>query len=463
MCTMKASEPSWVTNDESLRLRMVIDSAPALIHTARPDGYIDFFNQTWLDFIGQPLDKMLGWKWTSWIHPEDLEVLLRKRRESLATGDRFEEEARVLRADGEYRWMIHCAVSQRDAHGNVVEWFGASIDIEDRKRAEEALRQSEAYLAEGQRLVHAGSWALDVANNKYVYVSEEDLRIWGFDPGTSPTREEVFQRLLLEDRSKVEASLQKAIREKADTEYEYRIMLPDGTVKHIHTIRHPVLNGAGDVVQLFGTSVDITERKQAEEKIRQSEECLRLTLEATQIGTFDWDVAHDVWYASPIYYTALGYEPREGPGSRAEWVDRLHPDDRDPFARLTHDILTGESDQYEYDARLRHANGSYRWVHVKATGVEHGPDGKVTDVLQVPSMIGAKQEGAKMRPRALGPGIAGNHKLILLMYLELQPSPGAPFDVWRSKVFCYYSLVAFSFRFTERKKTIRVHALRLEK
>ena len=140
MCTMKASELSCVTNDESLRLRMVVDSAPALIHTARPDGYIDFFNQTWLDFIGQPLDKLLGWGWTSWIHPEDLEALIRKRRESLATGDRFEEEARVLRADGEYRWMIHCAISQRDADGNIVKWFGSSIDIEDRKRAEEALR-----------------------------------------------------------------------------------------------------------------------------------------------------------------------------------------------------------------------------------------------------------------------------------------------------------------------------------
>ena len=271
MCTMKASELSFVANDESVRPRIVVDSVPALIHTARPDGYIDFFNQTWLNFIGQPLDNLLGWGWTSWIHPEDLEVLMRKRRESLATGDRFEEEARVLRADGEFRWMIHCAVSQRDAHGNVVEWFGASIDIEDRKRAEEALRRSEAYLAEGQRLVHAGSWAFDAANDKYVYVSEEDLRIWGFDPGTSPTREEVFRRMLPEDRGDAEASFQKTIREKVDTQYEYRIVLPNGTVKHLHTIRHPVLNEAGELVKLVGTSIDITDRKRAEAALHDSE------------------------------------------------------------------------------------------------------------------------------------------------------------------------------------------------
>lgn len=312
MCTMKASELSFVANDESVRPRIVVDSVPALIHTARPDGYIDFFNQTWLNFIGQPLDNLLGWGWTSWIHPEDLEVLMRKRRESLATGDRFEEEARVLRADGEFRWMIHCAVSQRDAHGNVVEWFGASIDIEDRKRAEEALRRSEAYLAEGQRLVHAGSWAFDAANDKYVYVSEEDLRIWGFDPGTSPTREEVFKRMLPEDRGDAEASFQKTIREKVDTQYEYRIVLPNGTVKHLHTIRHPVLNEAGELVKLVGTSIDITDRKRAEAALHDSETRFRIFVDHAADAFFMLDFEEGtIIDASRCACEGLGYSRQE--------------------------------------------------------------------------------------------------------------------------------------------------------
>ena len=309
---MKASELSFVANDESVRPRIVVDSVPALIHTARPDGYIDFFNQTWLNFIGQPLDNLLGWGWTSWIHPEDLEVLMRKRRESLATGDRFEEEARVLRADGEFRWMIHCAVSQRDAHGNVVEWFGASIDIEDRKRAEEALRRSEAYLAEGQRLVHAGSWAFDAANDKYVYVSEEDLRIWGFDPGTSPTREEVFRRMLPEDRGNVEASFQKTIREKVDTQYEYRIVLPNGTVKHLHTIRHPVLNEAGELVKLVGTSIDITDRKRAEAALHDSETRFRIFVDHAADAFFMLDFEEGtIIDANRCACEGLGYSRQE--------------------------------------------------------------------------------------------------------------------------------------------------------
>ena len=151
-----------------------------------------------------------------------------------------------------------------------------------RERAEQGLRQSEAYLAESQRLTHTGSWAFDLASDKYVYVSEEDFRLWGFDPQEgSPSREAVFRRIHPEDRDKMRASFEKSLREKVDSSDEYRIVLPDGTIKHVHTIRHPVLNGAGDVVKLVGTSVDITERKRAEEKIRQQEMELRQVLDLT--------------------------------------------------------------------------------------------------------------------------------------------------------------------------------------
>jgi formate hydrogenlyase transcriptional activator len=359
---MKAGEPSCVTDDESLRLRMLIDSAPALIHTARPDGYVDFFNQTWLDFVGQPQDKLLGWGWTSWIHPEDVEAFVQKRRDSIAKGERFEEEARVLRADGEYRWMIHRAISQRDADGNIVKWFGSSIDIEDRKRAEEALRQSEAYLAEAQRLSHTGSWALDVASDKYVYVSDEDLRIWGFDPKSSPTREEVFRRMLPEDRSKVEASLQKAIREKVDTEYEYRIVLPDGTVRHIHTTRHPVLNSAGDVVQLFGTSFDITDRKRAEEALRRSEAYLAEAQRLTHTGSWADDGTIRPVYWSDETYRIFGLDPQKGLPARDEPISRIHPDDREKFIQAFDRAIYQKVDT-EAEYRIVLPDGTLKYAH----------------------------------------------------------------------------------------------------
>ncbi|MGA3135001.1 MAG: PAS domain-containing protein, partial [Terracidiphilus sp.] len=139
---MTAGGQSFDLPWQAVDLQRVIDSAPALIHTARPDGYLDFFNQRWLEFVGLSQADLLGWQWTACIHPEDVEIFVERRRASIATGEPFEEESRVRRADGQYRWMIHRADAFRDQDGAIVKWFGASIDIEDRKRAEVSLQRA---------------------------------------------------------------------------------------------------------------------------------------------------------------------------------------------------------------------------------------------------------------------------------------------------------------------------------
>jgi PAS domain S-box-containing protein len=154
---MASNGDGVVRREQTSDLQVLVDSAPSLIHTGRPDGYLDFFNQTWLRYVGRLLEDLEGWKWTAFIHPEDAEGILEKWRASLASGEPFLYEARVLRADGEYRWMLHHKVAGRDGSGKIVKWYGSSIDIEDRKRAEEQLRRSEFYLAEGQRLAQMGS------------------------------------------------------------------------------------------------------------------------------------------------------------------------------------------------------------------------------------------------------------------------------------------------------------------
>ena len=145
-----------------------VDTTPAFIHTARPDGYLDYFNRGWLDFLGKSLEEVCGWRWTDSFHPDDVDGIVQKWRAALASGEPFEAEARVRRANGTYRALLHRKSPLHDEHGNIVKWFGSSLDTEDRKRAEEQLhrsdqelQKSEFYLTEGQRLAHLGSWFFD--------------------------------------------------------------------------------------------------------------------------------------------------------------------------------------------------------------------------------------------------------------------------------------------------------------
>jgi PAS domain S-box-containing protein len=131
-----------VRPDQTSDLELLVDSAPSLIHTGRPDGCLDFFNQAWLTYVGRSLEDLRDWKWTAFIHPADVEGMVEKWRECVASGEPFLHEARVRRADGEYRWMLHHKVAARDGYGQIVKWHGSSIDIEDRKRAEVQLRRS---------------------------------------------------------------------------------------------------------------------------------------------------------------------------------------------------------------------------------------------------------------------------------------------------------------------------------
>jgi PAS domain S-box-containing protein len=165
-----------------------------------------------------------------------------------------------------------------------------TLELQDEK-----LQRSEAYLAEAQRLTHTGSWAWRVAGKDAVHLSEEWYRIYGFDPENGPPALEVrLQRIHPEDRARWQGVLDRAIAEKSDYEVEFRILLPDGSVKHLHTIGHPVLNASGDLAQFVGSSTDITQRKLAEEALRQAQGDLAHVSRMTTVGELTASLAHEV-------------------------------------------------------------------------------------------------------------------------------------------------------------------------
>jgi len=144
------------------KIRLIINTVPGLLWTARPDGWVDFLNQRWLDYTGMTLEEGLGWAWQPGYHPDDLGNVLIKWRAAVGERKPLEVEARLRRFDGEYRWFLKRAFPLFDRAGGVLGWYGGNIDIHDLKQAEGKLRASEAYLAEAQRLSHTASWAWKV-------------------------------------------------------------------------------------------------------------------------------------------------------------------------------------------------------------------------------------------------------------------------------------------------------------
>jgi PAS domain S-box-containing protein len=250
-------------------LRDVIETIPTMAWTALPDGANDFANQRWQEYTGISLRDTSGAGWKAAFHPADVGVHVEKWRASLATGKPFENEARLRRAaDREHRWFLHRGVPLRDERGDIVKWYGTATDIEDRKRAEEALRRSEAYLGEAQRLSHSGSWAWNFITNR-VYWSEEAFRIYGFNPGTAPTRELFQQRVHPDDLMTVEGVTADLLAGR-DVEYNFRLVLPDNSIKHVHSVAHAVTDENGQVVEFIGTVMDVTEQRNAHDALKKA-------------------------------------------------------------------------------------------------------------------------------------------------------------------------------------------------
>jgi PAS domain S-box-containing protein len=224
------------------------------------------------------------------VHPDDEAFVKQTIERAAQDGKDFDNEYRLAMPDGSVKYVHIVAHALSDESGSI-EFVGAVMDTTESKRAEEALRRSESYLAEAQRLAHTGSWAWGVAGGDALHLSEEWYRIYGFDPekGTLAWEEKV-QRIHPEDRDRWQRAIDRAIGEKLDYEVEMRILLPDGTVKYIHTVGHPVLNASGNVVQFVGSSMDISNSKRAEE----AQADLAHVSRVTTMGELTASLAHEV-------------------------------------------------------------------------------------------------------------------------------------------------------------------------
>jgi PAS domain S-box-containing protein len=511
-------------------LRLAIDTIPMMVGITRPDGSTDFLNQRWLEYTGLSLEHGLGQGWQAAIHPEDRAQFVDEWRAALAAGEPLETEARVRRADGECRWFLIRAVPLRDEKRNIVKWYGTGTDIEDRKQAEEIraaqarqagvradvsaalsrpahageilhgaaeaivryldaafariwtltkeknmlelqasagmythldgphsriqvgklkigliaqekkphltndvlndprvsdkawvqhegmvsfagyplivqdrvvgvmamfarqrlspaildtlasvadsiaqgierkqteekIRQSEAYLAEAQRLSHTGSFGLSVSNGE-IFWSEETFRIFECDRAVKPTLELVLQRVHSEDVAFVQETIKRASRDGTDLDFEHRYVVPDGSVKYVHVLAHAVRDERGDL-EYVGAVMDVTAPKLSQQALERAFRDMQALQDQHRL-VID-SIPGLVWSALPdgsadflnqrwLDYTGLALEQALGWG----WEAAVHPDDLPRLTEVWRAVLAAGT-PVEIEARLRRFDGEYRW------------------------------------------------------------------------------------------------------
>jgi PAS domain S-box-containing protein len=378
----KANEDLTLEIERQDELRATIDNAPVFLWSDLPDGYCDFLNQRWLTYFNLSLQEAQGAGWATVLHPDDAAHHLESWQKSVATGIPFETEARFRRPDGEYRWFLNRANPLRDKTGRIVKWYGTNIDIENLKRTERRLRQSEAYLAEAQRLSHTGSAVYNETEIRYW--SEEASRIWGFDPLQGiPSREAVWQQIHPDDLDRVNENIEHGVREKRSFANEFRIILPDGTVKHIEATNYPVFSASGELLEILATGMDVTEGKRAEQALRESEAKIRRLVDANIIGIFIWDLDGRIIEANDAFLRIIGYDRQNLASGRMSWTELTPPEwrDRDEQQRLPELKAAGTLQPFEKEYFRK--DGSRVPVLIGAATFEEGGNQGVAFVLDL--------------------------------------------------------------------------------
>jgi len=316
-------------------------------------------------------------------HPEDRPVQEEIFRRALLDKTGYEASFRFVLPDGSIKHIYSVAHPVLNQSGELVEYFGIGMDVteqwkaraelekafEEIKRRTEALQRSEAYLAEAQKLTHTGSWVVRIPQMENVYWSKEMYRIFGLDPDSTPPTE-VGRRLYPEDAPYFKDAIEHAIRDRTDFEADYRILLPNGAVKYIHAVGYPVVNASGDVIELVGTLMDVTQQHEARAALQAAFE--QIKAEQTELRRMTDAVASYIYVLRPdgtalyanqtvLDYTGLTLEDVQREDQRArvfhpEDLERLREERQEAFAR---------GKPFELEQRALGKDGNYRWFLVR--------------------------------------------------------------------------------------------------
>lgn len=342
-------------NDHNLGV--IINTIPTFAWTTRPDGYCDFLNQRWLDYSGMTIEQAEGWGWAVAIHPDDREPLTAVWESALVSGSPVEAEARMRRYDGAYRWFLFRANAVRDESGQIIKWYGTNVDIEDRKRVEEALQEREMSWRQivdnipGLVATMATTGEVEFLNRQtleYFGRTNEDLKNWSMIGVVHP-----------DDLPRVIAARTKSIETGQIYEIDHRCLGADGNYRWFQVRGLPVRNEEGVITTWYLLLTDIEDLKRAEEALQSSELNLREITNAIPTIIHVLRPDGSVLYVNQpvLEYTGLTMEETLREDYRARV---FHPEDLSRISQERLDALT-RPELFENEQRALGKDGKYRW------------------------------------------------------------------------------------------------------
>ncbi|MBN3875558.1 PAS domain-containing protein [Nostoc sp. JL23] len=296
------------------------------------------------------------------VHPDDRDRLLAAVGRAVATGEDYDIEFRVVYPNGTIRWALSQGKVFYDQHGQPIQMAGIDLDITERKRSAETLRESEERFRQLAENIDAVFWIKEVSKNRVSYVSPAYKKLWGLNPQELYQGQQAWvDRIHPEDREATDRAFhEKAVAGQFDE--EYRIILPNGSIRWVHDRCFPLRDETGEIYRFAGIAEDISDRKQVEQALRDSEERLQMALEGSGGGLWDWNIVTNEDYLSSRWLEMLGYEQGELPGHFNSWERLIHPDDKVWVMERLNAHLQDDSVSYKFEYRMLTKSGEWKWI-----------------------------------------------------------------------------------------------------
>ena len=346
--------------ESEARFRSMADSAPVLLWIAGADTGYTFFNQTWLDFTGRTLEQEMGTGWTEGVHVHDVQRCLDTYLSAFTARQPFTMEYRLRRADGEYRWVLDTGIPRFTAEGNFAGFMGSCVDITTNKQAEVALQK---YVDEFRDLYSYAPCGYHSINKEgtIILVNETELDMLGY------TREEFlgkkFSELLTAEGLKTFQENFPQFQQRGWVrDLEFQLIRKDGTLLPVILNSTAVKDAQGNYLMSRSTILDISERLQAEEALRGSEERWKLALQGSNDGIWDWKIKTGEVFFSKRWKEMLGFEDHEIANHLDEWSKRVHPDDLGWVMQAVQDHFAKKTPFYTTEHRVLCKDGTYKWI-----------------------------------------------------------------------------------------------------